>query len=137
MANVTTVTYSSKNQTKPKYSPTKETRLYKGDTLTIKLNKFPPNSTIEMIRFDYEKAIKGKHKKDIASPLGSWTARSGNSSGLNGHYLCAADSAKQSIIIVNIEDNEDDERYWFSASGTIGGTKKTWSIDPEVINKGR
>ena len=48
------------------------------------------------------------------------------------------DSKKQVILIVDIEDNKHDVRYWYSAFGKIGGAKKSieWSIDPDVINKG-
>ena len=74
-------------------------------------------------------------RKDTSSPLGSWTRSKGNSTGLTGFYSCSAVSTTQ-VKIKNTETNTDDDKFWYSVSGKIGGTKKTWSIDPELINKG-
>lgn len=144
MANKTTVkvTYSPTNPTKPNHdAPTnpKQTKLNKGDTITIKLNKFLRNSTIDKIDIYNSIVIKGKHRKNKSSLLGSWTRSRGNGTGLKGFFLCFVDYKKSRVVIVNTEDNtiNNDHHYWYSVSGTDGRTNKTWSIDPEVINTGR
>lgn len=129
------VIFKPKKPTNPTYTPTGVTRLYKGDTIMIELKNFPPKSTIEKIDINNNRVISGKNSKDTDSLLGSWTAKGGNTPKLRGYYICAVGSTNQ-VIIVDTEDNDDDVRYWYSASGKIGGMKETWSIDPELINKG-
>ena len=143
MANKTTVkvTYSANNPTKPNHdAPTNphQTELNKGDTITIKLNKFPPNSTIDKIDIYNSRVINGEHRKNRSSLLGSWTRSRGNGKGLKGFFLCFVDYKKSRVVIVDTEDNkkDDDHKYWYSVSGSLGDTQKTWSIDPEVDNKG-
>ncbi len=134
---IVTVTYSSTDPTNPKYAPPGLTRLHQNETILIKLaGNFPDDSTIDTIDFDNNTIIDGKDSKDTNSPLGSWTASGGNGPGLNGIYCFYADSPTL-VTIENIQDNEDDDKFWYSASGKIGNTKDTWSIDPELINKGR
>lgn len=134
---IVTVTYSSTDPMNPTYAPHGLTRLHKNETILIKLaGNFSEDSTIDTIDFDNNTIIDRKDSKNTNSPLGSWTASGGNGPGLNGIYCCSADSPTQ-VTIEDIQDNEDDDKFWYSASGKIGGTKETWSIDPELINKGR
>ncbi len=118
-------------------------RLWKGDHITVELDFKNKKATIDKIEFYNNKVIKvGKSKKrknskDTNSKLGEWTAIHGNSEDLKEVFVCAVDSSKQVVLIVDTEDNEDDVRYWFSASGKTGRSNPTrWSIDPDVINKG-
>ncbi len=126
-----TVTYSSKDPTNPKFAPPGLTRLHKNETILIKLaGKFPDDSTIDTIDFDNNTIIDGKDSKNTNSPLGSWTASGGNDPKLDGYYCCSADSPTQ-VTIKDIEDNEDDDKFWYSASGSLGGsTTDRWNIDP-------
>ena len=131
------VTYSNTKPTKPKHdAPIKPTKLNKGDTITIKLNKFHPDSTIDKIKINKNKVNNGKHSK--GAMLGSWTRIGGNGTKLKGIFLCFVDWKKSTVVIVDTEDNKKgvDHQYWYSVFGTDGKTKKTWSIDPEVGNRG-
>lgn len=133
-----TVTYSKKNPTEPKLGPHDTVRLWKGDHITVELKNFEVDATIEKIEF-YNNRVneEGKNSKDKDRLLGEWTTKDRNSPGLIGYFMCAVDSTKQVMLIVDTEDNEDDARYWISASGMTGVNNEIWSIDPDVINKGR
>ncbi len=132
-----TVTYSASEPTNPSFAPKSSTELNFGDTVTIKLaGNFPADSTIDKIEIVHNMVDGVEDKKDTNSPLGSWTAASGNGPGLNGFFSCSDDSSTQ-VKIEDTEITDDDDKYWYSASGAIGGTSSRWSIDPELINKGK
>ncbi len=106
------------------------------DWLHVKLDSdWPAGTTIDAISF-YTDAAK-------TSELGLWTATGGNSAGLNGIFACSyADPDIKAEV--TIEDTEDlakgaTKDCWFSASGPIVGSSppKQWTVDPELINKGK
>lgn len=132
------IIYKKNKPTNPTFAKTGVTKLHKGDTIMIELEDFPTGSTIEKIEFNHNRVISGKNSKDTESLLGSWTCKGGNTKKLREYYICAVGSKNQ-VIIVDTEDNDDDVRYWYSASGKVKvkDTEMTWSIDPELINKGR
>ena len=131
------VTYDRNNPTKPYHdAPTHPdpTVMDKGDTITIRLNRFLRFSTIDKIKINKNNV--NTHSKGAL--LGSWKRIGGNETRLKGYFLCFVDHKKSRVVIVDTEDNKygDDHKYWYSVSGTLGDTQKTWSIDPEVGNRG-
>ncbi len=132
-----TVTYASSDPAKPTFAPGGTTDLNKGDTITVHLaGNFPDNSKINKVIIYNNKVVNGVDTKDWDSVVGSWTADHGNDSGLDNKFKCSADSST-TIKIEDIEDSDDDVKYWYSAFGPVGGTTTTWKIDPELINKGK
>ncbi|MCZ6836223.1 MAG: hypothetical protein O7G85_10650 [Planctomycetota bacterium] len=113
------------------------TPLYMGDTITIKLaGNFPKDSSITKITIYNNTIVDNEDAKDVNSEVGHWTDEDENSSGLDDIYYCEA-KTKHKVTIEDIEDRDDDVKYWYAASGLVGGTSDTWRIDPELINKGR
>lgn len=137
MTHIKTVRVTHK-QKKPyaTYAPRGLTVLRRGDTITIELaKKFPEDSTIDTIEIYNNTIIKGMDTKDTSSLLGSWTRSPAKAKGLKGFFSCTAVSPTQ-VEIEDTQDNVYDDKFWYSASGKVGNTGKTWSIDPEVINRG-
>ena len=132
------VQYKSNDPSNPKFKNSGKSSMKVNDWIEIELNDaWPPDSTINSISFYHNTVVDGHDQKDESNPLGFWTSEKGNGLGLAGKFSCSAESN----TLVKVSDIEtlgegSEIKYWFAVAGTIGSTSSTWSVDPELINKG-
>ena len=124
------------NNGSPGFSPAAGvTNLNEDDTVTISLSGFPAGSSISTVKFFANSVVNGVDTKDTSDNFGTWTRTGGNNSGLSNIYSCSS-SSFLNVEIEDKEDSDDDDKHWYSLDGVVGTTTTTWSVDPELINKG-
>lgn len=134
------VQYNASDPTKPTFKDSGKADLKQNDWIEIHLNTaWPAGTTTTTVTFYSNSVVNGKDTKNTQGKIGSWTSTGGNGTSLTGIFNCSASGGVIKVTDTEILGVNSEVKYWFEVSGAVGGTSPalTWSVDPEVINKGR
>ena len=122
------------NNNKPTIDQHGPISLHFDDQVTLQLRSFPSSKfDISAVHFFNNIETGGKDRKDKNSPVGSWTRSGGKTPELTMYNVTPLGD---DVIIKCIETPTDDTKYWYGIE-ISGPGKANFTLDPELINKGR
>lgn len=125
-ATVVTGTISFNQQTNTAYwSGQNPVYLYQGDELEITFSGFPASSTLEQVVVTPARYLNQPQ---------SWTPGSNKILDKTFSFSLPADNIYNPLYMYDYYFGVTSATYYLSANGWVGGSNKTWKIDPEVIN---